>query len=460
MQQHDASAPASLSGGPAATETAALAQPGDLIFARYPRFKTPDQPGDAFIPCLVLDVKDPQGHRGGPHVTLCRGGTRDIGRVFPGELALTGDEQAAAGLRRECKFDLRSTITVPLRSAFVNEDGHPRLIGRISAAARKVAAGNYARAMRRQPDLPEQALTAPPEPKVGDVVFAFCPKRETPEVVGEYPQPSLVTAVDRRLGPGGREKTYVTLAKGTGSNIGKTFPGEFAITDPGDMATAGLINPRKFDTRDQRLMPWSSEFLVSDGNGPILGALGERDMDQLRHAYGRAHNSSKEMDEAGHLMPRPPRIGDVIYAFSPYEEAPNHPGPKPRPCIVLDARVINDRGRPCVSLLIAPGTSQKLYVEHPGELLLTGQNDMEEAGLRIETKFRLGDPKIIKWSQPYVCFRDGGPILGTLSSRDRERASEIRRSLRMEKDLEFQRPGASPAHRREAPARDRGEACL
>ena len=88
-----------------------------------------------------------------------------------------------------------------------------------------------------------------------------------------------------------------------------------------------------------------------------------------------------------------PLIGAIVFAWLPDDQRPHVPGPKFRPVLIVEADVENKR------LLVAYGTSQKLDLCYPGEIVFQPE---EIDGLSKATKFCLGKSKWIPISSEYL----------------------------------------------------------
>ncbi len=88
-----------------------------------------------------------------------------------------------------------------------------------------------------------------------------------------------------------------------------------------------------------------------------------------------------------------PLVGAILFAWLPDDERPNHPGPKFRPVLVIEADTANKR------LLVAYGTSRKVDRCYRGDVAFR-QEDIN--GLSKDTKFCLGKSKWISISAEYL----------------------------------------------------------
>lgn len=111
--------------------------------------------------------------------------------------------------------------------------------------------------------------------------------------------------------------------------------------------------------------------------------------------------------------------GDVVWCAFPFHDTPNKPGPKARPCLVLEKRDVNGKDY----LLIAYGTSQHLDPRDrwPGDIVV-GPADGEHfaaTGLDGLGKFRLSQlallparPDYFPWPPFRVTSVAGRPVEG------------------------------------------------
>ena len=79
-----------------------------------------------------------------------------------------------------------------------------------------------------------------------------------------------------------------------------------------------------------------------------------------------------------------PVPGEVCLANFPYDEAPDKPGPKAHPVVVL---ALNRSSGP-LSLYVAYGSSQKLDLAYPWDLVLSA-DEAEDVGMDAPTRFHL-----------------------------------------------------------------------
>ena len=112
-----------------------------------------------------------------------------------------------------------------------------------------------------------------------------------------------------------------------------------------------------------------------------------------------------------------PKPLDIIWCHFPLVEDPATPGPKPRPGLVRQVKV-KDNKRAYVE--VAYGTS-KFASYSSTDLLIGNATDLGEMGLPQATVFQLGRTVTIPWAAEWVGTLDGhGPSIGHLNARYRE----------------------------------------
>lgn len=123
---------------------------------------------------------------------------------------------------------------------------------------------------------------------------------------------------------------------------------------------------------------------------------------------------------------REPRPGDVVSCWFPHDEAPDQPGMKARPCLVL--RTQRDAEKK-LWIWVAYGTSQ----QHPakiGDVDITATDSLKAAGLHRPTRFVLSRAR--KIPHLYAFFRANNRdsiFLGTLAPPDLLRVQDAARKL-------------------------------
>lgn len=132
--------------------------------------------------------------------------------------------------------------------------------------------------------------------------------------------------------------------------------------------------------------------------------------------------SSEPINGAGkpyNALGIPVRSGDVLWCAFPFHDTPNQPGPKPRPCLVVEQRAIAGR----LFLLVAYGTTQKIDSRDrwPGDVVV-GPADgehFEATGLDSTGKFRLSqlallpaEPRYFPWPSFRVTTVSKRPVEG------------------------------------------------
>lgn len=100
---------------------------------------------------------------------------------------------------------------------------------------------------------------------------------------------------------------------------------------------------------------------------------------------------------AEHWWPAP-GLGEVVWCWWPEKGSKVLPGPKPRPCLVLEL----DEGEPQrPHVMVAYGTSRKLDKLHATEFAITRAahpHAFAAAGLSFDTKFSMGQTAWLPFS--------------------------------------------------------------
>lgn len=267
----------------------------------------------------------------------------------------------------------------------------------------------------------------------GDTVLALFEVTGGPDAGAKRARPALVLEAEKRESIDGRRETIaLTVADSRAGNLDRTYPGEFVLSGDASLKAAGLRAARKFDTAKPRRLTFDRDnFILGASGTPRIGRLSEPDIEQARAAFGRAHNKFRNLPEMPGMLPPPPRPGDLVYMFSPFHDAPDQPGAKPRPCLVTAVRRVADRsGRSRVMVTYAPGTSQKLYQKRAGEVRIEDPDRLAELGLMKEGKFKLGDEKTVPWHQDYICHNRPGPHIGRLNTAEIAAVKAARQQVR------------------------------
>jgi hypothetical protein len=114
-----------------------------------------------------------------------------------------------------------------------------------------------------------------------------------------------------------------------------------------------------------------------------------------------------------------PGLGDIVWCLWPNKGRGSLPGPKPRPCLVLELDE-SDLKQPHV--LVAYGTSKGVTSLHAGEFAITRvrhPHAYAAAGLSYDTKFDMGQTAWLPYSRlafdvPHGAPHGQHPKLGTL----------------------------------------------
>ena len=104
-----------------------------------------------------------------------------------------------------------------------------------------------------------------------------------------------------------------------------------------------------------------------------------------------------------------PGLGEIVWCLWPNKGRASLPGPKPRPCLVLELDE-NDPTQPHV--LVAYGTSQGVTQLHAGEFAITQlghPHAYAAAGLSYDTKFDLGQTAWLPYSSLAFDVLPGAP---------------------------------------------------
>ena len=405
--------------------------PGDIVMAFVPRYDNPNSPGPSPVPCLVIAVRDP-GHNAPHEVAIVPGGTRGLDRTYRGELLIDGFEGlSAAGLRGPRKFDLRAPQAMNWDPTWFSIRNGSASLGHLSDTDMNRAVSAQADAVRAVPGLaalPPLQAAPPGLPRPGDVVMAFAPHPDAPDQPGPFARPCLVLDVGSTVDSNGKPQPTIRMVPSS-NNLERSNLTDLLMVDDEGMRAAGITQPRKFAMNHAQEIPWRADYLSFPNGEAVLGHLAPRDMSRAVQAYGRACNSIRALPDIPAMLPAPPEPGDVLYAFCPFDDAPNMPGPKPRPCVVLDVREVPGPKGPELAIHVAPATSQKIYAPRPGELVVDDDKTMMSAGLTKQSKFRFGETSVIRWKQGWLYFRDGGPRLGRLPEAELQKGLDMKKSL-------------------------------
>lgn len=104
-----------------------------------------------------------------------------------------------------------------------------------------------------------------------------------------------------------------------------------------------------------------------------------------------------------------PAVGEIVWCLWPNNGKGRLPGPKPRPCLLLELDD-NIQGQPHV--LVAYGTSQRITQLHAGEFAITQQGQPHAyaaAGLSYDTKFNMGQTAWLPYSSLAFDVPPGAP---------------------------------------------------
>lgn len=117
-------------------------------------------------------------------------------------------------------------------------------------------------------------------------------------------------------------------------------------------------------------------------------------------------------------LPRPvarhwwscPAVGEIVWCLWPNKGSRSLPGPKPRPCLILEL----DAANPAEPLVrVAYGRSQKLQQLHSGEFAITQHHHPQAykaAGLSYDTKFHMGQTAWLPYNDLAFDVAPGAPF--------------------------------------------------
>lgn len=136
------------------------------------------------------------------------------------------------------------------------------------------------------------------------------------------------------------------------------------------------------------------------------------------------------LDMRASWRPRPvayggtPQPGDVVSLRCPERDAPNLPGVKTRPCLVLDVKTQRGiNGEKMTSMVVAWGTTDTKSPPRPGEVVFNDLETIGRLGLGRPVKFDLARRHHVFWDARFVSAVDRKPILGALEKRDLARVA-------------------------------------
>lgn len=111
-----------------------------------------------------------------------------------------------------------------------------------------------------------------------------------------------------------------------------------------------------------------------------------------------------------------PVMLDVLWCLYPEQEAPERPGPKPRPALVRAVALYHQQQRVAVEVVFGTSKMSKL---HQLDLKIANIEEMAIAGLPQNTGFRLSRSLWLPWCSEFFVPREGKrtPIIGRLGDR-------------------------------------------
>jgi hypothetical protein len=113
-----------------------------------------------------------------------------------------------------------------------------------------------------------------------------------------------------------------------------------------------------------------------------------------------------------------PAIFDVVLCNFPFQEKPDQPGPKTRPCLVVKtAQTLEGKEYPHALTLY--GTSNPKIGTRPYDFHVCNLTEMDEAGLFNPTRFDMDKRLWLPWTKGYFPTSRGysTPAIGHLSEK-------------------------------------------
>jgi hypothetical protein len=411
--------------------------PGTVILCHVPNRLEPDVPGIARVPCLVLDSME--GEDGEPPLVLLSPGKRiDRAGDRKKEWQIDvehADELVAIGLHKPTRFDLSMRVEAEWTPEWCpTSDRGSAILGtppeRLLSAARHACAA----AERKWNGLESLDAMRHPLPNPGDSVLVRLALRP-----GDEPKPTacLVLGIRERDGKPPEALLVPSLPNDPARPL---HPNDVVVDEPAHFEEMGLRGPRRFFVGWPRRVDWSDDILVvgNERGTHMLGRLPKALETEIFAAYGRASSVARalEIDAEGKealvpslpnlsdAMPPPPKPGDVINAFAPYDGALNRPGPKARPCFVLESRSVEDprTGATRTRLLVAIGTTQDNPDERRTRLPIDDPESLAELRLDRPGAIRFGALRTFEWTHAYASWTRGDPLLGPIPERHRRAA--------------------------------------
>lgn len=109
---------------------------------------------------------------------------------------------------------------------------------------------------------------------------------------------------------------------------------------------------------------------------------------------------------------------DIVWCRFPQDEALGHPGPKPRPAIVLNVAVFGDDPDGGSEVQLIYGTTKLKLAQRPHDFFVTNVAEMDSCGLNQATRFDLDACAWIPWATEWfeVLPTYSSPIIGHLST--------------------------------------------
>lgn len=144
-------------------------------------------------------------------------------------------------------------------------------------------------------------------------------------------------------------------------------------------------------------------------NTPSMNPIDDHDRERLVRAFDAT-----------------PAVGATVSCLFPEDERPNRPGPKRRPCIVLDSGTQGDRRYLCV----AYGTRIRADDATALELSINDPEGLAQAGLHQPTRFMFTRIRQLPFNDRFfVPNRDGTVVLGRIPERQRAAVEQIIREI-------------------------------
>jgi hypothetical protein len=90
-----------------------------------------------------------------------------------------------------------------------------------------------------------------------------------------------------------------------------------------------------------------------------------------------------------------PHAFQIVWCYFPYHDAPEVPGPKPRPVLISFAGVVPDDGTPFVHAHY--GSSKMRTFTRACDFVIANVRDLDHCGLRYPTRFNVCEYAQLPW---------------------------------------------------------------